>query len=213
MDRNPLHGKQFVLPREKNPRRVVIDEAQYAAILGVADEVGWQFHVALVLAHETGHRIGAIRKLRWSDVDLQDAKIRWRAENEKTGYEHVTPLSDEAVAVLEQARRTSPGIGDAPILAAPRDPTRHVSRNLVRDWWERAEALSGLDPVKGRGWHSLRRKFASDLMDRPLKVLSELGGWKRTQTIIDCYQHPDQEQLRDALVARRRVSSGTEQRE
>ena len=47
---------------------------------------------------------------------------------------------------------------------------------------------------------SLRRKCASDLMDRPLKVLSELGGCKRTQTIIDCYQHPDQEQLRDALV-------------
>jgi len=79
----------------------------------------------------------------------------------------------------------------------------------VGNWWEKAEELSGLEPIKGRGWHSLRRKF----MDRPLKVLSELGGWKRTQTIIDCHQHPDQEQLRDALKNRRRVVGGSEQRE
>ena len=33
---------------------------------GVSGRIGWRFHVALVLAHETGHRIGAIRKLRWT---------------------------------------------------------------------------------------------------------------------------------------------------
>ena len=54
-------------------------------------------------------------------------------------------------------------------------------------------------------------------MDRPLKVRSELGGWKRTQTLIDCYHHTDQEQPRDALVTRHGVAaeanSGNEQRE
>jgi len=40
----------------------------------------------------------------------------------------------------------------------------------------------------------------------PLKVLSELGGWKEPQTILQCY--PDQDQLRDALKDRRRASSG-----
>jgi len=42
----------------------------------------------------------------------------------------------------------------------------------------------------------------------PLKVLSELGGWKEPQTILQCYPHPDQDQLRDALKDRRRASSG-----
>ena len=54
-------------------------------------QVGWRFHVALVLAHETGHRIGAIRKLRWSDIEFEDRTILWRGEHEKTGYEHRTP--------------------------------------------------------------------------------------------------------------------------
>ena len=54
-----------------------------------------------------------------------------------------------------------------------------------------------------RGWHSLRRKFASDLMDQPLKVLCELGGWKNAKTVLNCYQRPDEGQLRTALEARR----------
>ena len=41
-------------------------------------------------------------------------------------------------------------------------------------------------------------------MDQPLKVLSELGGWKEAQTILKCYQHPDQDVLAAALRSRTR---------
>ena len=41
-----------------------------------------------------------------------------------------------------------------------------------------------MERKRGRGWHSLRRKFASDLMDQPLKVLCELGGWKNAKTVL-----------------------------
>ena len=58
-----------------------------------------------------------------------------------------------------------------------------------------------------------QRKFASDLMDQPLKVLADLGGWKRTQTIIECYQRPNQKRLKEALGARRTKVSGSQQRE
>ena len=128
--------------------------------------MGWRFHVALVLAHETGHRIGAIRMPPWSDVDLPKREIRWRAEHEKTGYEHRTPMTDEARAVLEMARRMTLGIGEAPVLPSLKDDGRPVSRYLARDWWERAEKLARLKPKRGPGWHSLRRKFASDLMHK-----------------------------------------------
>jgi len=75
---------------------------------------------------------------------------------------------------------------------------------VARYWWNRAERLAGLDPKRGRGWHSLRRKFASDLMDLPLKVLCELGGWKAAKTVLRCYQQPDEAQLRQAIRSRRR---------
>ena len=74
-------------------------------------------------------------------------------------------------------------------------------------WWKRAVKLAGLEPERGRGWHSLRRKFASDMMDQPLKVLCELGGWKNAQTVLDCYQRADDNRLRKAIQRRARPRS------
>ena len=72
---NPLRGLRT--PTEKNPTRVVLSEDEYQALLGVSRQVDWRFHVALVLAHETGHRIGAIRQLRWADIDTKSGICRY----------------------------------------------------------------------------------------------------------------------------------------
>ena len=204
LDSNPLRGLKT--PKEKNPTRVVLSDEEYGALLRVSRKVDWRFHVALVLAHETGHRIGAIRQLRWADIDFEDRTIVWRAEHEKTGYEHVTPMTDEAVVALEEAaQRKYSDAGDSPVLPAPRDTSRCAGLSAVRYWWDKAQALAGLETKRGRGWHSLRRKFASDLMALPLKVLCELGGWKEAQTVLRCYQQADAGQLRKALESRPRT--------
>ena len=160
LDSNPLRGLK--LPKEKNPTRIALSDEEYGAMLRVSRRVDWRFHVALVLAHETGHRIGAIRHLRWSDIDFEDRTILWRAEHEKSGYEHRTPVTAEALAALEEAQRRNPGNGDAPVLPASRDASKCMGKSPVRYWWNRAEDLAGLGRKRGRGWHSLRRKFASD---------------------------------------------------
>ena len=103
LDRNPLKGLRK--PTEKNPTRVVLGEDEYRALLKVASGVDWRFHLALVLAHETGHRIGAIRQLRWFDIDFEGGTILWRAEHDKSGHEHVTPVTAEALSALKEARR------------------------------------------------------------------------------------------------------------
>ncbi len=205
LDRNPLRGLKT--PKEKNPTRVVLAEDEYQALLKVSRKVDWRFHVALVLAHETGHRIGAIRKLRWTDIDLDAGMVRWRAEYEKTGYEHTTPVTAEALAALAEAREMKVGGGDAHVLPAPGNPSVCLGSSRARSWWAKAQKLAGLEPKRGRGWHSLRRKFATDLMDQPLKVLCELGGWKTAKTVLRCYQRADEGQLRKALDARRRAHS------
>ncbi len=202
LDRNPLKGLRK--PTEKNPNRVVLTEEEYRALLEVSGRVDWRFHLALILAHETGHRIGAICKLRWCDIDFKGGTILWRAEHDKSGHEHVTPVTDEALDALEEARRKNPGPREAPVLPAPKSPSNCMGSGLAQGWWVRAERLAGLESQRGRGWHSLRRKFASDLMDQPLKVLCELGGWKTAKTVLQCYQKADEGQLRKALEARRR---------
>ena len=208
LERNPLKGLK--LPREKNPRRVTLTKEEYDSLLKIADQVDWRFKVALILAHETGHRIGAIRQLRWSDIRFDDGAIRWRASTEKTGYEHVTPMTDQARVALRWAQTKSPGIGDAPVLPAPTKRDQPFSKYLATDWWKRAEEMAGLAPQQWRGWHSLRRRFASGLMDLPLKLLCTLGGWKSPQTILECYQHPDQEAMKEALAGRQRAAGANE---
>ena len=205
LESNPLRGLK--VPKEKNPTRVVLTQAEYEALLQASLLMDWRFRVALVIAHETGHRIGAVRQLRWSDIDVERRTIRWRGEHEKSGYEHRTPVTDEVLAVLEEARRQNPGIGNIPLLPAPKNPSKCIRRSLARDWWDKAEALAGLAPKRLRGWHSLRRKFASDLMNQPLKVLCELGGWKTAETILQCYQRADEDRLRQALEERQRAIS------
>jgi integrase len=201
-DRNPFQG--FRIPTEQSPRRPVVTEKQYRALLEVASSVNPLARFALVLANETGHRIGAIRLLRWTDLELDSsaAKARWRAENDKIGFEHVTPLSAEAVQEIETARRRSSSIGGTWVFPSPSDPHAPVSRNLMRDWWRKMERKAKLPPERGRGWHSLRRKFATELKHVPLKDLSYLGGWKDHQTLLICYQRADEVTMTEALKTR-----------
>lgn len=106
---------------------------------------------------------------------------------------------------LQASRQHNPAIGDAWVFPAPEDPSKPCSRHLMRDWWDRAEELAELDAVEGLGWHGLRRKFATELMETAsLKVLSDLGGWKEPLTIVRCYQHPDEATMRQALDDRAR---------
>ena len=174
LERNPLRG--LALPREKNPSRPAISHERYMAMLLVAEDVDWRFEVALVLAHETGHRIGAIRQLRWDNVRLESGEMTWPESTEKTSFAHTTAITPEAVAALRRAREHNPGIGAAWVFPAPRDASKPCSRFLVNSWWGKAEQRAGLEAVPGMRWHSLRRKFATDLKDVPLPDLCELGG-------------------------------------
>jgi hypothetical protein len=71
---------------------------------------------------------------------------------------------------------------------------------LARDLFERLRDGAGLPKGKRLGWHSLRRKFARELKATPLKDLAYLDGWKDPQTILKCYQTPDETTQRAALA-------------
>jgi integrase len=208
LNANPLKGLK--VPKEEAPNRPIVSEEQYRSLVETAAGMDWRFRLLLILVNETGHRVGAVRVLRWSDVDLSKGSIRWRAENDKIGYEHTTPLTEAAISALEEARRQLPGIGDAWVFPSPSDAGEPCSRHLVRDWWERAEDRLDWPTVKGRGWHSLRRKFATEMDGADLKALCQLGGWKDPVTILKCYKQPDQAQLKEALSQRKRLVGGAE---
>jgi integrase len=144
--------------------------------------------------------------LRWSDIDFQASTIRWRGDQDKIGHEHVTPMVQAARNALLKERRRTATIGDNDqwVFPAPGDPSQPMSRHLARDWWDRTEKAAGIARVPGRGWHSLRRKFATELKGASLKDLCALGGWKDHNTILKCYQQADPEAMRVALERRGR---------
>ena len=86
---------------EKNPTRVVLADEEYEALLKVSRRVGWRFRVVLVLAHETGHHRCHPQAQVVGHRLRGERTILWRAEHEKTGYEHRTPVTAEAIGALE----------------------------------------------------------------------------------------------------------------
>jgi hypothetical protein len=73
----------------------------------------------------------------------------------------------------------------------------------MRDWWERGVVMAKVPHSQGLGWHSLRRQFATEMKDTPLKDLCHLGGWKEPQTILKCYQRADEQTMREGLAQRK----------
>jgi integrase len=203
LDRNPLKG--MPRPKDDEPRRPLLGDEQYEAMLRVSRKVSPLFDLALVRARETGHRLGAVISLRWSDIDVERGVVHWRGQNDKIGFDHETPLTPAAIAVLQRARAERPSIGDAWVFPAASDSTRRSSRHLFRQWWRQAERLGGITHEAGLGWHSLRRAFATALKHAPLKDLCELGGWKNAQTILKAYQRADHATMRQARATRQRT--------
>jgi integrase len=183
-----------------------VTAAEYEALLAVAPQVHQLFRLALVVVHETGHRSRAVRLLRWADLDLDGQEVRWRAENDKIGYQHETCLTADAVTALRESRRAG-GVLSEWVFPGAGDPSQPVSRYVFSEWWQRGAELAKLAAVTGRGWHSLRRQFATELKHVPLKDLAELGGWKNAQTILTCYQQADKATMRQALATRQRLEA------
>ena len=72
------------MPKEKNPARVLLTDAEYEALLKVTGDIDWRFRVALVLAHEnrTPHR-GHPPAFAGPISTWRPETIRWRGEHEK----------------------------------------------------------------------------------------------------------------------------------
>lgn len=216
LERNPCAG--YPIPSESSPRRPRMPEERYQAMLAVAGEVNPEFALALVLANETGHRLSSIRQLWWSDILWDASDVRWRGETDKEGTAHTTPLTSVAREALAAARDRSGAIGDVWVFpeerrTAGRTYTLPRSRHTFKNWWRKAEALAGLAHDDRWGWHSLRRKFASELRSAPLRDICDLGGWKSSITVTTCYQTPDPVSMRRALASRSEgFSSGESER-
>ncbi|HEX9127761.1 MAG TPA: tyrosine-type recombinase/integrase [Gemmatimonadaceae bacterium] len=165
-----------------------------------------QIEFALVLAEATGRRIGSIRQLAWSDFDFERATIRWRAETDKKRREWVVPIPP---ALLEEVKRFRMALGGAfggLLFPAPTDPAKPLGREVFQHALADAVRHAKL-PAHG-GWHSFRRKWASERKHHPQADVLAAGGWSpnSSSVLTECYQFADDETMLAVMSEPRKVS-------
>lgn len=214
LEYNPLLGVRRV--RELNPKRplatwerfqttrVAIQTLQVATE-SEAERTRWtRIELALVLAEATGRRLGSIRQLRWEDIDFQRPTIRWRAEADKKRREWVIPVPASLLEELKQFRRKLGAVGGW-LFAAEHNPEQPMDRHLFDKWLIVAEGAANLPKLEGGLWHPYRRKWATERKGHSVKDVAAAGGWQHTETLLKCYQQPDNETLLAVMSEERKL--------
>jgi len=217
----------YPVPKEKNPSRPVATDERVQEIRKRAPEVTmdvtWNAtpkrkrtsvpsHLPSIfdLAVETGRRLSAILQLRYSDLRLDrgpHGSIRWPADTDKDGRESTVPISPQARRALDRhvARMRDlglPGIGDAPLFPAPKDPSKPLGRHVADRWLREAEdKAEDVEPHEGSLWHAYRRRWATVRKHLPYPDVAEAGGWsKDSDALRSCYQHADEDTMYEVVT-------------
>ena len=214
LDGNPLAGIRR--PREQNPLRPIASFERYTATRAAMQQISaeeqteaartrWtKMELALVLAEATGRRLGAIRQLKWEDVDWLASTIHWRAEADKKRREALIPMPLPLVTELRRFQRRL-GTISGWIFASEQSADRPMDRHLFDNWLRRAESRAGLKKLVGGLWHPYRRAWATARKHLPITDVAAAGGWKDTETLLTCYQQADTQTLLAVMAEERKV--------
>ncbi len=206
---------EWHIPKEENPRRPHLPEGEYALMLDHAWAINPRLWLALVVCHETGHRLNSVRQLKWADVNFESREITWRAEHQKNGARHVTPMTDTAAAAFERFRDNdlhtmlSGASADHWVFYGGKSGGA-LARPGFYHWWRDVRKAAGLAPCPGAAFHVFRRKLASELSTAPLAMVKAIGGWKHPHVVVAAYQSPTIEQQRAVMADRSKFASGTQ---
>lgn len=162
--RDNLSAVRIPPPRSKG-RAYSVEEIRglLPALEGTDKRAGWIGHVAW----QTGRRLSAVRKLRKRDVLATDGRavLRFPSGTDKAGRD------GEAVVVGRAAELTAHFMdAPGPYVLGNRPP----SIDVCGDWLIDAEKAAGIEHVKGRAWHGIKRAFVSASKD--LRTASKQSG-------------------------------------
>jgi len=185
----PLVRRAPYIPKleEDNVRQGFIEQGQYLALREALPD---HLKTLLVVGYHCGNRLGELRKLRWTQVDLEAREIRVEKAQAKGKKPRTLPIYGDMVEWLEwQVKRRAPGF------------------DLVFHWhgkplgshlkgWDRACTAAGLADLH---FHDLRRSAVRN-MERagiPRHVAMQISG-HRTESVYRRYDIVVEEDLKSA---------------
>jgi len=149
VDVDPTVG--LAKPGVEQQRDRVLTDDELARVSRAAEGMTYPFGPAVRMLILTGARREEVGAMRWSEVDLDAKTWTLPSARSKNGLEHVTPLSDDAAALL----RSLPRIGHSQHVFTTTGSTPISGWSAVKD---RLDAASG---VTGWTLHDLRRTMAT----------------------------------------------------
>jgi len=186
---------------DKGPVRAGVDFPDKSQVSALVNHVSPGRRAYLLALCFTGMRIGEIRGLRWSDVDLGKAVIHVRSRADAWGKSGAPksaagkrdiPMVPLLVTALKERRLRSSGEG----LVFPNgagNPEWH--QDLDARWWRPLQIAAGLVDEHGKalfGFHKVRH-FAASLFIEHLhwtpKQIQRVMGHSSIQMTFDLYGH------------------------
>ena len=143
----------------------------------------------------TAARSGEARGARWTEIDFDVREWRIPGDRMKTGVEHRVPLSDAALAVLEQAQALR-GVKD---LIFPSDTRpHHPLSNMTLTKILRTTGLAERSTI--HGFRSSFRDFASEQTDAPHAVMELALSHSVGSAVEQAYARSDLREKRRRLM-------------
>ena len=202
--------KPAALIGAKEPRQRVLTDAELAAFWRVSGRLGYPFGPMFRLLAMTGQRKSDVADARWREFDLANRRWVIPAARFKSNADHIVPLSDDAMAILESLPRFNRGdhlfsttFGEKPVSGFSKAKAR-LDRHMLR-------ALRAMARMRGDDAasvelapfviHDLRRTMRTRLASlRVADVVAEMvigHGRKGLQRVYD--QHSYEPEMREAL--------------
>lgn len=177
--------KERILTREEEPRLLSLCKGHLKAVV--------------LIALNTGMRLGEILGLRWSQVDLGRGQIR--IERTKSGLDRLVPINSVLQGVFSGLRGENGQSGFVFFNPSTGKPLTRVRKSFTTAC--RKAKICGLR------FHDLRHTFASRLVEAGIDLITikELLGHSSV-TITERYTHPNHGLKRVAVDLLTQTSSG-----
>jgi integrase len=156
---------------KKIPRKRILDPVELAALWEASEGLGYPYGPLFQLLAVTGQRLSDIAECSWSEIDLKKKLLTIPAARFKSDSDHVVPLSDLAMKILESLPRFKRGdyvfsstFGATPIngLSKPKTRLDDAMLKVLRKGDDKAK----LEPFV---IHDIRRTMRSGLSALPIE--------------------------------------------
>jgi len=150
---------------EPRGRSRYLSDAELAQLLMCAAAHSPTMHAAVMVSVGSGVRMGELRRLRWSDVDLDGQRLRVLiTKNNEARSVYLPPAVVEALRALKRL----PVLGQVVVADEKGQP---VSKEWIEYRWHLIRQAAGLHDFR---WHDLRHSCASFLAQNGATLL-EIG--------------------------------------